>query len=58
MAKKISKDTIKKLVEEALKEEQLNEKTNFVTRKGNGVFDDGEWESIGTARLGLETRYR
>jgi len=54
MAKKITEDTIKKLIQQVLKEEQLNEKTKFVTRNGKGVFDDGEWSSITTARKDLD----
>jgi len=53
MADKITEDTIKKLIEEVLKEEQLNEKTKFVTRNGKGAFDDGEWEKISQARTDL-----
>ena len=39
MTNKITKDAIKKLIEQVLKEEQLNEK-NYYTTKGAPAFDD------------------
>lgn len=54
MTKKVTENDLKKLIEEVLKEEQLNEKTKFVTKDGKGIFDDGKWDSISKARKDLD----